>query len=132
MNQILHDLSEPALVQAIEANLFELIKARSLWLRADLRDEPEWLSCFTDILFPHFNVVLRALLPQGYVDSAIQFAIERCKSRQVPLAWVIGPATSPPTIADSLVAHGFMHMADNPGMAMDLQKMKAQLQAPPN
>ncbi len=64
MESILHDLSEQAIIQASEVNLFELIKIRGLWSRAVIHDSPEVLSCFTDVPYPHFNVMLRAKLTQ--------------------------------------------------------------------
>ncbi len=64
MESILHDLSEQAIIQAIEDNLFELIKIRGLWSRAVIHDSAEVLSCFTDAPYPHFNVMLRAKLTQ--------------------------------------------------------------------
>ncbi len=64
LETILHDLSEQAIIHASEANLFELIKIRGLWSRAMIHDSPEVLSCFTDVPYPHFNVMLREKLAQ--------------------------------------------------------------------
>jgi hypothetical protein len=65
INKILDNFSEPALIQTTEANLFELIKNRRLWPRAEERDDPEMLSCFTDVPYPHFNVILHGQFTQA-------------------------------------------------------------------
>ncbi|OGO61842.1 MAG: hypothetical protein A2029_09140 [Chloroflexi bacterium RBG_19FT_COMBO_47_9] len=79
MDTVLNDLSGQAIIQAIEANLFELIKARNLWSRAEVRDDSEMLSCFTDVPYPHFNVVLRAQLPPEQVVTTIQSVVHKCR-----------------------------------------------------
>jgi hypothetical protein len=49
IDKILDNFSEPALILATETNLFELIKNRRLWPRAEVCDDSEMLSCFTDV-----------------------------------------------------------------------------------
>jgi hypothetical protein len=88
------------------------------------------LSCFTDVPYPHFNIVLQAQLSPENVDSTIQSILDQCKSRKVPMGWIIGPATSPSTLVNSLVAQGFMYIAGNAGMAVDLQRLNDRLKTP--
>jgi GNAT superfamily N-acetyltransferase len=47
------------------------------------------------------------------------------------MGWIIGPATSPSTLANSLVAQGFIYIADNAGMALDLQRLNDRPKTPP-
>jgi hypothetical protein len=117
---ILHDLSEQATIHAVEANLFALIKIRGLWSHTEVIESPELLSCFTSVPFPHFNAKLRAKIPQSQTDSRILSTFECCRTRKVPMGWIIGPSTSPASLADDLLKHGFVHAADNSGMAVDL------------
>jgi hypothetical protein len=67
-------------------------------------------------------VILHGQFTQAQAESKIQLAIERCWDKKVPIGWVIGSSTNPAKLAESLLAHGFMHFTDNPGMAVDLQK----------
>ena len=49
MDSVLHDLSAPALVTAIEANLFEFFAAFRRWPEAEVHDEPQMLWTLTSV-----------------------------------------------------------------------------------
>jgi GNAT superfamily N-acetyltransferase len=133
MTEILQDTSRPAVERAIEDNLFALI---SLLVRnlpqAEVHDEPEMLWTVTDIPFELFNIVLRARLSPANVDAAIERAIHRGKSRNIPIAWWIGPATRPPELGTRLEAHGYTREGNEPGMAVDISSLPDDIPAPPS
>jgi hypothetical protein len=130
MSGILQDLSAPALVKAIEENWFECFRLFRYWPRAEVHDEPDMLWTVTDIPFAMFNHVLRTQLELDNVDTAIEAAIARCRSRNVPMRWGVGPLTKPANLGKYLEAHGFTRTGEGPGMAVDLLALNEGLPAP--
>jgi GNAT superfamily N-acetyltransferase len=132
MNGILQDLSVPALVKAIEENQFEGYQIFRHWPRAEVYDGPDMLWTITDIPSSMFSNVFRAQLAPDNIDAAIEAVITRCRSRNVPMCWHVGPATRPTNLGEVLQAHGFTHAGESPGMAADLLALNEGLPAPPD
>jgi GNAT superfamily N-acetyltransferase len=124
MDAILRDLSESALIHAIEFNIFEVFKYWfGSWSRMEFHDDPDAMWSVTDIPFPLFNGVLRAQLTDDAVDKTITAAIDRCKASNISMLWWIGPASRPHDLGDHLLAHGFERGDAPPGMAVDLNAL---------
>jgi len=132
MGDVLQDLSPPALVKAIEENWYEVFRLFRCWPQAEVYDGPDLLWTITDVPFAMFNHVLRTQLEPEAVDAAVEAAITRCRSRNVPLRWHIGPTTRPANLGEVLQAHGFTGSArDASGLAVDLLALNEDLPAPP-
>ena len=130
MSQVLQDLSAPALVTAIEENMFAIWRFLHHWPQIEVHDDPDMLWTITNIPFAAFNAVLRAQLRAEKVDAAIEAAIDRCRSRHVPMLWRTGPVTRPANLGPCLERRGFSHTADLAGMAVDLSGLNESVSTP--
>ena len=122
METILIDTSQSALIAAIERNLFLLFDLFKQWPQAELHDTPELMWSITNIPYPLFNSVLRALLPSGTIDDAIDSTLAEYKSRNVPMMWWTGPSTQPSDLGTILSERGF-HLSVSSGMAANLSSL---------
>jgi GNAT superfamily N-acetyltransferase len=132
MSEILQDLSEQALVAAIEANQFEVFRhIFRYWSQAEVYDGPDMLWTITDIPYSTCNSVFRAQLEPNNIDAAIRSTIAHGRSRNVDRRWWVGPATRPTNLGEYLEAHGYTRVGICPGMAVDLLALNESLRAPP-
>ena len=127
----LEDLAEPALVQAIENNMFEFFMTFRRWSQIEIHDDPDMLWCITSVPFPLSNSVFRAKLEPENADAVIETTLGRCKARNVPMMWWTGPTTRPKNLGTILEVHGLVNEeGDSPGMAVDLQALNESLERP--
>jgi GNAT superfamily N-acetyltransferase len=120
MSKVLQDLSASALVNAIEANMYAFTPFSHNWPGAEVHAGHDLSWCITDIPFPWCNVAFRAHLEIEEIDAAIEGLIAKGQAKRVPLQWWVGRDTKPANLGEHLIAHGFTHRGDAPGMAIDL------------
>ena len=131
MVDVLTDLSAAALTHAVEANFFSLLPLWREWPAAEIHDNPGLLWSLTGSPFPIFNSIMRADLAPDEADAAIAAAAERGWARGVPILWWTSPESRPADLGARLVAGGFAHVEDAPGMAADLRELPGELPPPP-
>ena len=130
MGEILHDLSPPQLVGAIEANMFDFWSQLGRSPRVELHDGPDMIRLVGDLSSPFCNNVLRAQLASDGIDASIEAALVPFRSRKLPMRWWISPSTRPADLGRLLEAYGLTHLQDTPGMAVDLLELNEGLTAP--
>jgi GNAT superfamily N-acetyltransferase len=121
VSEILEDLSDAALVVAIEDNLSDQFALFARYIpQATWRDDGETKVFLTGIPSPVFNGVFQSQLDAGRLDTQIEDTMAAFRAIGAPMYWWTGPATRPSDLASHLQAHGLQHEYDFPGMAIDL------------
>lgn len=123
MTNILIDLSDEKIREAIETNCIENIKCWAKWEKMDLVDTGDMFYTMTDVPFPFFNNVFRSSFPAEEADENIHRIICETRRRKVPLFWWALPSEGGGHLINELEQQGFTHLFEAPAMAMDLRKL---------
>jgi GNAT superfamily N-acetyltransferase len=131
MSAILNDLSAPALVAAIKANLFEWYRYLGTSPKAEFYDGPQLTWLLTGIPISFVNCVLRTQAEPDSVDAIIERTLAHFRSRDVTrLSWWTEPGTLPTDLGKHLMDHGLTYSDGGPGMAVDLLGLNEDLPTP--
>jgi GNAT superfamily N-acetyltransferase len=131
MSDILNDLSAPALVAAIKANLFAWYRYLGRSPKAEFYDSPELTWLLTGISDSFINGVLSTHLEPDKVDVAIEETLAHLSSRgATTFSWWTEPGTQPTDLGEHLLAHGLAYTDGGPGMAVDLLALNEDLPTP--
>ena len=120
MEPILRSPTVASVAASVEANLFAFVRNQSRCSGYHVHEDAEMLWAITDQRPALFNNVVRARLADRTVDSGIDAAVARGRSRHVNLMWWIGPSSTPAGLGSRLQAHGFADSGVLPGMALEL------------
>jgi GNAT superfamily N-acetyltransferase len=127
MDHPIHDTSPSVLTRAIEENIIEFLVALGRAAGSEERHDPTIHWTIGGSPIDYHNCVVRAQLPSHAVETAIQDSIERFRAYHVPGSWHVGPSMRPPDLGSHLIAHGFNHAGDEPGMAIDIDVLRTDL-----
>ncbi len=117
------------LVPALEENTYGAYADFAAGPQGEVDATPEMVRYISGVPFPLFNGVVRARLPSHELDARIAAILRPFAVRALPLFWWIGPSTQSADLGARLLAHGFVHEEDMPGMAVHLHALP---QAPPS
>jgi GNAT superfamily N-acetyltransferase len=131
MGEIIKDLSAAAMLDAIDGNLSEFYRLFRFWPRAEVHEDPELQWTLTDIPFSLFNSAVGAQLTPDNLDTTIEAVKSRCRKKNVPVLWWVGPNTRPADLGTHLERHDFIHDGDDAGMAANLMNLNESLAVPP-
>ena len=120
MSDVLKDFCPSALINAIEENSIEGIKAWARWPQIEFHEDSDMLWTLSRIPHPIFNNVFSAQVAPSEAEATIDKAIDRVRKRKVPMGWWISPSSKPQDLGRYLEAKGFTSGGSPPGMAVDL------------
>jgi hypothetical protein len=119
------------MITAIEHNLSGMIQLSSMLGRYSAAEPAGVKRSIVDIPYALFNSIGDATLEPGQVEEAIQFIIADVRKRRIPVQWWIGPSSRPADLEKHLVVNGFKLHDDDPGMAVELEKLDEGLRRVP-
>jgi len=128
--QIQQDTSDAAMTRAIEASLAAFALQLVRLPGAEISDTYDLLWVATGAPIGFGNGVYRSTLAPDSADAAIVKVQEEFRRRKLPLMWQVGPSSQPANLRQRLLARGFMHDEDEPGMALDLLAMNEDVPTP--
>jgi predicted GNAT family acetyltransferase len=130
MPEILQDLSEQALIKAIEENMHALTPLTHGWPGSEVYTGEDVSWCVTDVGFPTCNPIIHVNLKPEAVNGLLDMLIVKARQRKVNLhCWTVKD-TQPANLGDYLTAHGFTTQGNGAGMAIDLLEMNEENRAP--
>ncbi|UCC61447.1 MAG: GNAT family N-acetyltransferase [Anaerolineae bacterium] len=131
-DSILQDLSTPAVIRALEANINAQIPLMYASMpRVAITVEPDLLCVMTDLPNLNLNGVYWAAFPPEHVEAKIDDVLRRYREGQhVPMLWAVGPTTRPRNLAAHLLPRGFRIAFRGRGMAADLLALEEAWPAP--
>ena len=131
MADAVKDLDPATVAAAIEANINAHLLSFARLPGAVLHDDARltWVDSGGPLAL--FNSVVHADLGPEAVDAEIEAVLAHFRRHDRPFTWQIGPTTRPADLGRSLLAHGLTFNEDEPGMAVTLDRVRADADAPP-
>jgi GNAT superfamily N-acetyltransferase len=131
MTDIVQKLDLATIANTIETNINAYLLSFARLPGARLNDDGQVVWLDSGLADPNFNSVVHANLTPETAGSAIEAVLSHFRQRSLPLTWHIGPSTQPRDLDRFLLSHGMEHSEDEPGMAVEIERMRDDFQAPP-
>lgn len=129
--EVVTNLTQPMLVNAIKANLYALFRSFERSSHVEFLASAKLARWRTKIPHPWFNGILALQPPAGDEGQLIDEMLSYFKSGGVTsLTWWVAPALSTEEWRSPLLAQGFQYDANTPGMAMDLTQLPSTARGP--
>jgi len=124
------DTAPASLVAAIEANTAAFLLDLGRAGGGEERDDPRIHWVIGGSPLAYHNCVVRADLGPEEADAAIAASLAAMQAHGVRGSWHVGPSMRPADPGERLLAHGFAHAGDEPGMAVALSQLREDVPAP--
>jgi GNAT superfamily N-acetyltransferase len=118
--EILTDPDVAKVIAAMETNHCNFFAKFAKLPGAEIYQAEHLLWIYTGIQFPMFNAVLFTDLAEAEVDAKIAEMKDFYTAKGVSMRWCTAPITRPLNIGEHLLAQGFSHIMDSPGMMLNL------------
>ena len=124
MTAIVQAIDPATIAAVIEANMNAQFLSFARLPGAVLHDGPKSAWVDAGLSVSYFNSVVRADLDPGEVEGEVEAVIDHFRGRGQSFMWHVGPATRPAELDGVLLAHGLTHAETEPGMAVELDRVR--------
>lgn len=131
MSQIIEKIDPATIAVAIEANINAYLLSFARLPGAVLHDDLHCVWVDSGVADATFNSVVYAHFSPDAIDAQVEPVLAHFRRHARPVTWHIGPSTKPTDLGRFLPAHGLAHSEDEPGMAVEIDRMRDDFAAPP-
>lgn len=124
MTDLLHAIDPATIATAIEANINAYLLSFARLPGATLHEGDEAVWVDTGVADATVNAVVSARFRPDAVDAGVAAILAHFARRGRPFTWHVGPSTQPADLGRALLAHGLTHSEDEPGMALELDRLR--------
>lgn len=132
MSDILKNPTTSELIYAIEHNTYEWVKAIKNLENIEYEEKDEFIKYYSGIPFPMVNGVLNTNIPSGAAEKIINEIVSFFEERKIPFVWYTGPSSHPHNLKELLLNSKFISVANDPGMAYNLNNLTKNTMSIPN
>lgn len=130
MSDVVPAIDQATIAGLIEANINDYLLSYARLPGAVLHDDAESAWVEAQVPGATFNSIVRARFQPEQVDRQIEKVLDHFRRRSLPVVWHIGPASEPADLGEALLCHGLTFMEEEPGMALEIEKMDIASAAP--
>lgn len=120
-----------AIAPIIEASINAYLLSFARLPGAILHDDRRVVWVDSGVADPTFNAVVSARFDRDEVGTGITSVLSHFRQHSRPVTWHVGPSAEPPDLGRSLLAHGLTYSEDEPGMAVEIDRMREDFEIPP-
>lgn len=131
MHHIIEKIDPATIATVIEANINAYLRSFALLPGAVLHDDPHSVWIDSGVADTTYNSVVYADFGPHNIDAQVEAVLAHFRRHTRPVTWHIGPSTRPADLGRLLPAHGLAHSEDEPGMAVEIDRMRDDFAAPP-
>ena len=112
-------------IEVVEAAIRDCFLSYAALPGASLERSDDLVVVRSDVPHPFFNGVPHARLDDD-AEERVRETVDRFRQARIPFRWWVTPSTAPRNLIEILIANGFRHVYDAPGMAIELAQLPAE------
>lgn len=127
---IVSTIDQTSIGAVIEASVHARLLSFARMPGALLHEDPSLVWIDSGVVDGNLNSVVLAHFAPDTVYDRVEAVIAHFREHNRAFTWHVGPSTEPPTLAPALLAHGFALRDKEPGMAIEINRVRKGFETP--